>query len=70
MKFVSSSGRIYSVERIETNRSKTVFYLKWRRSKLTIMRYNCCSNYFVLFGDGNRERVKIRKLFPDWWWRS
>lgn len=69
MKVLDREGRIFTVEEVKDFKYKQVFTLKWRCSVVTITRYSCCCSYFLELPNG-KTRIRIRKWFPEWWWRT
>lgn len=69
MKIISSMGMIFEYDVTKETPKKTVFVLRWRGIVLKVTRYNCAS-YFMELPNGHKERVRIRKWFPSWWYRT
>lgn len=69
MKALCSLGIIFDVTDVKEFPKKTIITMVWRKFKIIVTRYSC-ANYYVELPNGTRTRVKMRKWFPGWWWRT
>lgn len=69
MKALCSLGMIFDVTDVKEFPKKTIITMVWRKFKIIVTRYSCAS-YYVELPNGMRTRVKMRKWFPGWWWRT
>lgn len=67
MKQLSSFGAVFDVSEKRIGK-RTMFTAKWRGCEIEITRYSRGAYYFK-DNDGKLSRIRIRKWFPDWWWR-
>lgn len=66
---LSSIGAVFEITEIKEYPKKTIITMVWRNFKIIVTRYSC-ANYYVELPNGMRTRVKMRKWFPEWWWRT